>query len=406
MGSVDELVDRVLADIPPALRDQCIRDRILEGLAAAGACDVSVLGTLLEQDYSAVKGAIGTAAPVAFVAMLKQAVLNQTAAPAATANTPTGVGFATPSGAVPAAAALRPMAVTVKLGSKTLVSARMISVADETTNLAALLQLALDGVDEAERTMLSSLPVKVAAFRGAQLLPNQKVDVELSSPASQPASLGYHYILFSYAPPAERPAAQPSASFFDRMQGADHLPDRETHDVGCTLTFDKALYNWIIELCRADSLGVRSDEVASCSRLLKAVRDALQAIDGREGAFRYARVPARWKEYTKLTGDQAIKRAKRPAKSLQWTRVQQLADAIRAAIDRPAFTRQQLWSDFVGDCEELYEVLRQKVEDMRGHATAQAERQARPTVWGCAVLCRAVSHRAVPCRASLCCRAV
>ena len=58
MGSVDELVDRVLADIPPALRDQCIRDRILEGLAAAGACDVSVLGTLLEQDYSAVKGAI------------------------------------------------------------------------------------------------------------------------------------------------------------------------------------------------------------------------------------------------------------------------------------------------------------------------------------------------------------
>ena len=150
------------------------------------------------------------------------------------------------------------------------------------------------------------------------------------APASSPRSFphepllgaGTSALLFSYAPPAERPAAQPSASFFDRMQGADHLPDRETHDVGCTLTFDKALYNWIIELCRADSLGVRSDEVASCSRLLKAVRDALQAIDGREGAFRYARVPARWKEYTKLTGDQAIKRAKRPAKSLQWTRVQ------------------------------------------------------------------------------------
>ena len=86
------------------------------------------------------------------------------------------------------------------------------------------------------------------------------------------------------------------------------LPDRETCAEEAELSFDKALYNWLVDLCEQDGLGVRRDERESCAKLLRAVRDALQAIDGREGSFQYSRVPEGFKSYK--VGSHPIKRAK------------------------------------------------------------------------------------------------
>ena len=52
---------------------------------------------------------------------------------------------------------------------------------------------------------------------------------------------------------------------------------------------ERKLYNWIVDMCEEQGLGVRGDEKKECEYLLKATRDALQAIDGREGRHRRAR---------------------------------------------------------------------------------------------------------------------
>ena len=69
-----QLVDCVLDNVPTPLREACDRAGILAGLNSIGACSMSVLRALLEQDYAEVKAAISTAAKPAFVATLKEAV--------------------------------------------------------------------------------------------------------------------------------------------------------------------------------------------------------------------------------------------------------------------------------------------------------------------------------------------
>ena len=86
--AVEKLVDSVLADAPAPLREACDRAGIIAGLDSVGAYSVSVLRSLLEQDYAGVKAAIGPAVKAAYVASLKEAVLKATAtAPAAPCHT-------------------------------------------------------------------------------------------------------------------------------------------------------------------------------------------------------------------------------------------------------------------------------------------------------------------------------
>ena len=44
------------------------------------------------------------------------------------------------------------------------------------------------------------------------------------------------------------------------------LPDRETGADEAELSFDKALYNWLIDMCEAEKLGVRRDETQECAK--------------------------------------------------------------------------------------------------------------------------------------------
>jgi hypothetical protein len=271
-----------------------------------------------------------------------------------------------------ASSPLNSVVATVKVGTRTLASTRLIQVT-ATTTFAELLGLAVAGESESERATLATLPVTVAAYTSSLHLSNQGASAALSDCVAGAVALGYCHILFSHTPPAQQPR---SASAFERMGGAFTLPDRETCSEDSKLSFDKALFNWLIDCCEADKLGVRTDEKKSCTLLLKAVRDALQAMDGREGSFRYSRVPESFKAYK-----ETIRRAKKPATaSLQATVVRGYADSLRGALDRHAFTRSQLWADFVGDCNELHAVLMIKYDQMRGHATSEAQRNADPTV--------------------------
>ena len=51
-----------------------------------------------------------------------------------------------------------------------------------------------------------------------------------------------------------------------------------------------------------------------CAKLLKGVRDCLQAIDSLEGSFQYSRVPVGFKSYKMGVGE--VERAKTPAKKV------------------------------------------------------------------------------------------
>ena len=185
---------------------------------------------------------------------------------------------------------LNSVVVTVMVGTKTLVSTRLIAVS-ATTTFSELLGLAIAGESESERATLATLPVTVAAYTSSLHLSNQRAGAALSDCVSGATALRYRHILFSHTPPAQQPGSRPSASAFERMGGAFTLPDRETCSEDSNLSFDKALFYWLIDWCEADKLGVRTDEKKSCLLLLKAVRDALQAMDGHEGSFRSYSTP-------------------------------------------------------------------------------------------------------------------
>ena len=267
--------------------------------------------------------------------------------------------------------------VTVKVGPKPVVDASIIAIT-ATTTYTDLLNITISGQSSEERARLAALPVTVSTFTGPQHLSSQRAGAQLSALVSASIALGYRHVLFAYAPPSQQPAPRPSASAFEHMMGLG-LPDRETGADEDELSFDKALYNWLVDSCEADRLGVRRDEKEDCAKLLKAVRDSLQTIDGRESSFQYARVPQSFKSYK--TGVGAVKRTKKPAKKeLASGLIRGYADRLRGAIDRNAFTHSPLWAGFVADCDELYNVLMLKYHKMRGDAEAEAERRANPTV--------------------------
>ena len=167
------------------------------------------------------------------------------------------------------------MVATVRIGLKPPIVSASIFAVTTTTTYAQLLNIAISEQSSADRAQLAALPVTVAAYTGQQHLSNQKADAQLSAAVSASLALGYRHVVFSYASPAKQPAANPSANAFDRMKGVE-LPDRETVAEGAELSFDKALYNWLVDMCDADRLGVHHDEKAECTKLLKTVRDSLQ----------------------------------------------------------------------------------------------------------------------------------
>ena len=107
-------------------------------------------------------GAIGTAAPPALLLFVKNRAAHSASAPPqpealapAMPTTPAAAGFQTPQATAPPAVASPPppcsLVVTVKVGMKELVNARLIAVPPPTT-FAELLTLAVSGVDSSEQS--------------------------------------------------------------------------------------------------------------------------------------------------------------------------------------------------------------------------------------------------------------
>ena len=164
MEDLGPLIDSVLASVPAALQQMCNRDGILAGLENIGVVSTDMLKATLDMDYQEIKFAIGSAAKPAFIAALAAAV-QQRALSAHLGEKPLTSPVTSPVGALTGGAAPTPGAplsliVSVKSGAKTLVVARMLTVAADTT-ISNLLVLAVSEMSSSESTALAELPVKV-----------------------------------------------------------------------------------------------------------------------------------------------------------------------------------------------------------------------------------------------------
>ena len=384
-AALQHIIERAIQTLAPDVQAQCNKAHIERQIERLGVRSVDDARAIATGDFQLLTAALHPI-PMMFAIRLKGA-LGEAAAASAVPPPPAtpgeaafpGANFQTPgsggsAGTPPPAVNSVVVTVTVVGQAAPPVRSRIIAVA-ATTSFAELHNLAVADLSASERETLATLPVKVATYTGPHPTA-PKADATLTSLVTASTLLGYKHVVFAHAAPAQRPAPRPSENVFERMKSGAELPDRHSGD---ELSFEKALFNWLRDQCQADGLGVRRDELEECGKLLANVRDALQAIDGREGQYRYSRVPEGFKAYK--SAKPPIKRAKKPAnKSLDAKVVRGYADKLRGAIDRNAFTRSDLWKPFVGDCEELYAVLMLKYDDMRGHSAAQAERRADPTV--------------------------
>jgi len=71
-AAVATIADTALARLPASVRNRCDRAAIMAALDGIGAADDTALRALLEHDFKDVKAAVGSAAPPAFLATLKQ----------------------------------------------------------------------------------------------------------------------------------------------------------------------------------------------------------------------------------------------------------------------------------------------------------------------------------------------
>ena len=319
--SLVNLVGNTIKELAPAAQVFCRKQIILEKLRRMGIFRVVDLRQIMDADIQMVVAALSPT-PLLFAFKLKEAVTAVLAVGAerqSTSSQFSPAGAASPAGGASTAGATSPanatspagttpgsgafqtppinaapaatpspntsVIATVKIGPQTYIGAHQFTVT-VTTSFAELLRLAISGKSEVDRAKLEGLPVKVETFTGPQHLSTHKADASLSALVTDSISLGYRHIVFTHALPAQKPAARPSNSAFERMMGLG-LPDRETAADEAELSFDQRLYNWLVDMCEEQGLGVRGDEKKECEYLLKATRDALQAIDGREGSFQY-----------------------------------------------------------------------------------------------------------------------
>eukprot|EP00966_Prymnesium_polylepis_P332894 7388369-Prymnesium_polylepis.1 len=78
------------------------------------------------------------------------------------------------------------------------------------------------------------------------------------------------------------------------------LPEQYKCGEGCgSLSYELSLFNAIVLQCNRRDLGVRRDEREGCGKVATGVRNALWLTAGREGEFKWGRVPQRFKEYAK-----------------------------------------------------------------------------------------------------------
>ena len=157
--------------------ERCDVPAILSAIDSYGISDIDGLLAVLNDNEQKVdlRAAIGTAAPPALLLFVKNRAAHSASAPPqpealapAMPTTPAAAGFQTPQATAPPAMASPPpcsLVVTVKVGVKELVNARLIAVPPPTT-FAELLALAVSGLDSSERSKLDGVGVRRVRFGG------------------------------------------------------------------------------------------------------------------------------------------------------------------------------------------------------------------------------------------------
>ena len=175
--SLRELVEATIRGQPQQFEERCDVPAILSAIDSYGISDIDGLLAVLNDNEQKVdlRAAIGTAAPPALLLFVKNRAAHLASAtpqPEASApampTTPAAAGFQTPQATAPPAMASPPpcsLVVTVKVGVKELVNARLIAVPPPTT-FAELLALAVSGLDSSERSKLDGVGVRRVRFGG------------------------------------------------------------------------------------------------------------------------------------------------------------------------------------------------------------------------------------------------
>ena len=134
------------------------------------------------------------------------------------------------------------------------------------------------------------------------------------------------------------------------------------------LTFERLLFNHVVEHCESVGLGVKAGNVEACSNLILALRDALQLMVGRENDFKWCSVPTDFK--FGLT-----RKKKRKLPRLKQDQLHEVISRLRAAVDGNSFTRTNLWEGFVEAVESVINVLTDKLDSMRQQTSQARDRQ-------------------------------
>ena len=158
--------------------------------------------------------------------------------------------------------------------------------------------------------------------------------------------------------PRDNDLPPPPPPLNDILMGARSrrvLPSQHACTAGGQLTSDKTAFNMLVSHCEQNGLGVLTDELLACTRLLEAVCNVLRAMDGRN-QFQSWRIPQRFQECV------STPERRPPAKRFQrgplgGDAVGRLASALRSAIDGATFASAAPWATFLQDADELHVVL-------------------------------------------------
>ena len=307
------------------------------------------------------KQTLGEAAPPAFLFCLKSFCVK---------NAPAVSTMATP---------VHPplsVAVTVKVGNKIVVPQAGLSVARGTT-YAQLCTERLDTLQNtAERERFGGLPLTVACFPNHNHMHAHMSTAEVSDIVDTQADLKCNHIVLLLTPPPPSTTSARSAPKVDAIQlvlnarNNGVLPNKYTASPPNVLTFERILYNAIIDKCASDELSVPPEEKSTCNTLILALRDAVQMMEGRTETFNYARVPERFKNF-------GTKRKKSPAVKICTTHVVEVCvSKLEGALGCFSFMHSHMWEKFRADVRILLDVLKKRLEDMKQRAARMSTSRA------------------------------
>ena len=233
-----------------------------------------------------------------------------------------------------------PIVATVKFNGRTLAERSPLQLLPTTTwEAAARLRLG----EQASEFM--SLPLQVHLYPNGQQRESDRVGASISDAVGGSFALGYAFAVLSFSAPVygcARPAAKgvnafPAAARAEGGTGELCLPELYTcGEERGSLSYELSLFNAVILQCDRQGLGIRRDEREGCGKVATRVRNALWLMAGREGEFKWSRVPLRFKEYGKPLdeGGFGVKLGKKPqGASLSQEKVGSAAVKLRTAVD-------------------------------------------------------------------------